>query len=68
MLVITGYPRQMPPKYEKWFPKFTGTDAINVEEHMSHFWVFFQLHPIRDDVEYLVMKLFSTTLYDDLRH
>jgi hypothetical protein len=62
MSAIPGYPRQMPPKYEKWLPKFFGTDAISVEEHMSNFWAFFQLHPISDDVEDLVMKLFSATL------
>jgi hypothetical protein len=67
MLAIPGYPRQMPPKYEKWLPKFTGTDAISVEEHMSNFWAFFQLHPISDDAEDLVMKLFSATLYDASR-
>jgi hypothetical protein len=67
MSAIPGYPRQMPPKYEKWLPKFTGTDAISVEEHMSNFWAFFQLHPISDDVEDLVMKLFSTTLLDASR-
>jgi hypothetical protein len=54
----------MPPKYEKWLPKFTGTDATSAEEHMSSFWPFFQLHPIVDDAEDLVMKLFSATLYD----
>jgi hypothetical protein len=57
----------MPPKYEKWLPKFTGTDAIGVEEHMSNFCAFFQLHPISDDAEDLVMKLFSATLYDASR-
>jgi hypothetical protein len=62
MSAIPGYPRQMPPKYEKWLPKFTGTDAISAEEHMSNFWAFFQLHPVSDDVEDLVMKLFSATL------
>jgi hypothetical protein len=68
MSAIPGYPRQMPPKYEKWLPKFTGTDAISAEEHMSNFWAFFQLHPISDDAEDLVMKLFSATLYDASRH
>jgi hypothetical protein len=67
MSAILGYPRQMPPKYEKWLPKFIGTDAISVEDHMSNFWAFFQLHPISDDVEYLVMKLFSATLLDASR-
>jgi hypothetical protein len=64
MSAIPGYPRKMPPKYEKWLPKFTGTDAISVEDHMSKFLAFFQLHPINDDAKYLDMKLFSTTLYD----
>jgi hypothetical protein len=67
MSSIPGYPRQMPPKYEKWLPKFTGTDATSAEEHMSNFWAFFQLHPISDDAEDLVMKLFSATLYDAAR-
>jgi hypothetical protein len=68
MSAILGYPRQMTPKYEKWLPKFTGTDATSAEEHMSNFWAFFQLHPISDDAEDLVMKLFSATLYDAARH
>jgi hypothetical protein len=67
MSAIPGYPRQMPPKYEKWLPKFTGTDATSAEENMSNFWEFFQLHPISDDDEDLVMKLFSATLYDAAR-
>ena len=37
MLAIPSYPRQMPPKYEKWLPKFFGIDAIGAEEHMSSF-------------------------------
>jgi hypothetical protein len=68
MSAIPGYPRKMPPKYEKWFPKFNDTDAISDKEHMSNFWEFFQLHPISDNGEYLVMKLFSATLYDASRH
>jgi len=57
----------MPPKYEKWLPKFIGTDAISAKENMSKFWAFFQLHPINDDAEDLVMNLFSATLYDASR-
>jgi hypothetical protein len=67
MSAILGYPRQIPPKYDKWLPKFTGTDAIGAEENMSNFWAFFQLYPISDDAEDLVMKLFSATLYDASR-
>jgi hypothetical protein len=62
MSKILGYPRQMPPKYEKWLPRFTGSDGERPNYHMSNFWAFFQLHPINDDVEDLVMKLFSATL------
>ena len=32
---------------------------------MSNFWAFFQLHPISDNVEYLVMKIFFATLHDN---
>jgi hypothetical protein len=35
---------------------------------MSNFWAFFQLHPVSDDVEDLVMNLFSATLLDASRH
>jgi hypothetical protein len=41
--------------------------VTNAEEHMSNFWAFFQLNPVSDDVEYLVMRLFSTTLHDGVR-
>jgi hypothetical protein len=67
MSEISGYPRQMPSRYAKWLPRFTGTDEENIEDHMSDFWDFFQLHPINDDVEYLAMKLFLATLHDDAR-
>jgi hypothetical protein len=67
MSKIPGYPRRMPPRYEKWLPRFTGSDEENVEDHMSNFWAFFQLHPISDDVEDLAMKLFSATLHDNAR-
>jgi hypothetical protein len=67
MTVIPGYPRKIPPKYEKWLPKFARNDLINVEDHMINFWAFFQLHPISDDDEYLSMKLFSATLHDGAR-
>jgi hypothetical protein len=40
-----------------------GKDSIIT----SNFWAFFQLHPISDDVEDLVMKLFSTTLHGNAR-
>jgi hypothetical protein len=67
MSKIPEYPRQMPPKYEKWLPRFTGNDGPRANYHMNDFWAFFQLHPISDDVEDLAMKLFSTTLHGSAR-
>jgi hypothetical protein len=65
MSKILGYPRRMLPEYKKkWLPKFSSDDDITVEEHMSNFWDFFQLHPIDDEAEDLVMKVFSATLHD----
>jgi hypothetical protein len=68
MIAILGYPRQMPPKYEKWLPRFTRNDVVSVEDQMRNFWAFFQLRPISDDAEYLAMKFFSATLHVGARH
>ena len=62
-----GYPRQMPLRYEKWLPRFTGNDEVIVEDHMDSFWAFFQLHPISDAAEDLAMKLLSATLHGNAR-
>jgi hypothetical protein len=67
MSKITGYPQKIPSKYENWLPRFTGSDGERLNYHMSNFWAFFQLHPISDDVEDLVMKLFSATLHGNDR-
>jgi hypothetical protein len=67
MSKISGYPRQMPPRYEKWLPRFTGSDGVRANNHMDDFWAFFQLHPISDDAEDLAMKLFSATLHGNAR-
>jgi hypothetical protein len=67
MSSIPGYPRQMPPKYKKWLPRFTGSDGETSDYHMVDFWAFFQLHPISDDAEDLAMKLFSATLHGNAR-
>jgi hypothetical protein len=67
MSAIPGYPRHMPAKYEKWLPKFSGNDVVTFEEHMSNLWALFQLNPMSDDVEYLVMNIFYTTLLDVAR-
>jgi hypothetical protein len=67
MSKILGYPRQIPSKYEKWIPRFTGSDGVRVDDHMDNFWDFFQLHPICYDVEDLEMKLFLATLHGNAR-
>jgi hypothetical protein len=58
---------------EIWLLKFTGSDGERVEFHVNNFYSYFGLHPIGDDAEDVVMKLFPTTLhgnakkwYDDL--
>jgi hypothetical protein len=63
MSKIQGYPRQMPPWYKQWLPRFTGIDGERLDYHMSNLWAFFQHLLVSDDVEDLVMKLFSTTLH-----
>jgi hypothetical protein len=45
-------------------PKFSGNNETIVEEHMSIFWVFFQIFLMDENVEYLVMKRFTITLHD----
>jgi hypothetical protein len=67
MTNIPGYLRKIPPRYEKWLPKFTGNDKVSAEDHMRNFWAFFQLYPINDYDEYLSMKLISATLYGTRR-
>jgi hypothetical protein len=73
MSEISGYPLEMPQRYENWIPRFIGNDGVRAEDHMGNFWAFFQLHLINDYDEYLEMKLFFATLhgyarkwYDDL--
>jgi hypothetical protein len=67
MFVIPGYPHNMPPKFEKWFPKFSGNDVTTVEEDLDNFWACFQLHPISDEEEDVVLRIFSATFVDDTR-
>jgi hypothetical protein len=67
MTNIPGYPRKIPPKYEKWLPKFTSNDVVSVEDHINNSWAFFQLYTISDYVEYLAMKFFSATFHDGAR-
>jgi hypothetical protein len=67
MSEILGYPRQFPPKYEKWLPRFTSSDEERDDYHMGNFWDLFQLHPISDDAEDLAMKLFFATLHGNAK-
>jgi hypothetical protein len=73
MRKIPGYPRQMPPIKREWLPRFTGSDGERADFHMNDFYSYFGLHPVNDDAEDVVMKIFPTTLhgnakkwYDDL--
>jgi hypothetical protein len=63
MSAISGY-RNIPLKHETWFPKFPGNDVTTAKEHISNFWAFFQCNHVSDDIEDLVMKIFSATLTD----
>jgi hypothetical protein len=64
---IPGHPRKISPRYEKWLPRFTGSDGVRADYHMDNVLSFFQLHPISDDVEDLAMKLFFATLHGNDR-
>jgi hypothetical protein len=63
MSKLPGYPRQIPPWYKKWFPRFVGIDGERPDCHMCSFWDFFRHHPVSDNAKDLVMKLFSSTLH-----
>jgi hypothetical protein len=67
MSKIPGYPRKMSPKYERWLPRFTGSDGERDDHHMDDLFSYFQLHPVGDDAEDVVMKLFSATLHENAR-
>jgi hypothetical protein len=67
MSKIPGYPRRIPPRYEKCIPKFIGSDEENDNKHVCDFYAFFQLHPISDDAEDQAMNFFSATLHDNAR-
>jgi hypothetical protein len=67
MSEIPGYPREMPPRYEHFLPRFAGIDDECPKSHMRRFWKFFQHFPVDDEVEDLVMKLFSASLHGEAR-
>jgi hypothetical protein len=67
MSKIPGYPRKMPPLYEDFLPRFAGINGECPESHMRRFCDFFQYFPIDDEVEDLVMKLFSASLHGKAR-
>jgi hypothetical protein len=67
MSKIPGYPREMPPFYKNWLPRFIGIDGESPDYHMSKFWAFFQYRPVSDEAEDLVMKLFSASLHGEAR-
>jgi hypothetical protein len=64
MRKIPGYPRQMPPISKKrWLPEFTGRNGERADLHMNNFYSYFQLHPVADEAEDVVMILFANTLH-----
>jgi hypothetical protein len=64
MSKIPGYPRQMPPISKKrWLPEFTGWNGERADLHMNNFYSYFQLHPVADEAEDVVMILFANTLH-----
>jgi hypothetical protein len=68
MRKILGYPRQMPPIFKKrWLPGFTSGNGERDDFHMSEFYSYFMLHPVADEAEDVVMKLFSHTLHGDAK-
>jgi hypothetical protein len=67
MSKILGYPIKMTPFYKNWLPRFTGIDGESLDYHMRKFWAFFQYRPVSDEVEDLVMKLFSASLHGEAR-
>jgi hypothetical protein len=67
MSKIPGYPRQMPPISKRWLPRFTGGNGERADFHMDEFYSYFRLHPVDDDAEDVVMKLFSNTLHGNAK-
>ena len=67
MSIIQGYPHNMHEKSNKWLPKFFGNYVITIEQQMSLFYGFFRLHPVPNEYEDGVMKLFSISLEGEAR-
>jgi hypothetical protein len=67
MSKIPRYPRLLPLKYERWLPRFTSSDGERANHHMDDCFSYFRLHPVSDDAEDVVMKLFSATLHGNAR-
>jgi hypothetical protein len=54
----------MPPISKKrWLPGFTGRNGERADFHMNDFYSYFQLHPVADEAEDVVMILFANTLH-----
>jgi hypothetical protein len=67
MSEIWGYRHDMPEKFDKWLPKFPSNNVIVVENHVDTFYTCFQNHPLSNDDEEVVMKLFATSLVENAR-
>ena len=67
MFSIQGYPHTMPKKFDKWLPKLFRNNIITIEEHIDKFYACFQIQPLNNDDEDVVMKLFVASLVEDAR-
>jgi predicted NACHT family NTPase len=57
----------MSEKFDKWLPKFPANNVNSIEEHIDTFYVCFQNHPLNNDDEDVVMKLFVASLVENER-
>jgi hypothetical protein len=64
---IQGYPHNLPNKFDKWLPKFSGNNVIIVEDHITHFYNSLGVHGVPNEHEDVAMKLFSISLEENAR-
>jgi hypothetical protein len=57
----------MPLVSKRWLPRFTGSNGESTDFHMNEFYSYFVLHPVDDDAEDVVMKIFPTTLHGNAK-
>jgi hypothetical protein len=63
MANIQIYPKKMPTKSNKWFPKFPGNNMINVEDHI--YVMGRDMDNVGIDHEYVAMRIFASSLTEE---